>query len=210
MRLAPAGLLVGALLAPACLLAQADTGTVPTPPPPGGITSSEPGYALGFGIGKLTWDDDAPYDELTLASVGIERRLWQGIRGRARVGLGESELQGDVTVDVTVVLLDLDLLVSPAFGPLRDWPVLPYVVGGLGAVVTDPSGEGDSELATESQSQWTLGGGVRTRPFRRLEIEFEGTRNGMRLLDPLDPENQNRESQTIHNLRWEGRVSWIF
>ncbi|MGH7559057.1 MAG: hypothetical protein ACREMD_15020 [Gemmatimonadota bacterium] len=210
MRLAAAGLLIGTLLAPAFLRAQADTGTVPPPPPPGGITSTEPGYALGFGVGRLTWDDDAPYGGLTVASVGIERRLWQGIRGRARIGLGETELQGDVVTDVTVVLLDLDLLVAPAFGPLRDWPVLPYVVGGLGAVVTNPAEEAGAELGTESQSQWTLGGGVRARPFRRLELEFEGTRNGVRLLDPLDPENPNRESETIHNLRWEGRVSWIF
>jgi hypothetical protein len=201
-----AAALLIALIAPATLYGQ-QTGTVPSPPPPGGITQTEPAYALGFGVGTLSWDDEAPYDALTVLSVGIERRLWQGIRGRARIGLGDSELVGDAATEVRMILLDLDLLFSPDFGPLREWPVLPYVLGGLGAVVTDPSG-GGADLRTESQSQWTLGGGVRARPHRRLELELEGTRNGVRLLDPVDPEN--RESETIHNLRWEGRVSWIF
>lgn len=206
MRLTAAALL-GALLAPATLAAQ--EGGLPPPPPPSGITPSERDYALGFGIGTLSWDDGAPYHDVTMASVGIERRLWQGLRGRARIGFGESELRGSTETSVDVVLLDLELLFAPAFGPLRDWPVLPYAVGGLGALVTDPSGmEGTDELRTESQSQWTVGGGVRARPFRRWEIELEGTSSGVRLLNPLDPDN--RESETIHNLRWEGRVSWIF
>ena len=205
MRLA-AAVLLGALLAPTRLAAQ-EVG-LPSPPPPSGITPTERDYALGFGIGSLSWDDGVPYDDVTLMSVGVERRLWQGLRGRARLGFGETDLRG-IETSVSVILLDLELLFSPAFGPLQGWPVLPYAVGGLGALVTDPSSlEGAEELRTESQSQWTVGGGVRARPFRRWELEVEGTSSGVRLLDPLDPEN--RESETIHNLRWEGRVSWIF
>jgi hypothetical protein len=200
-------LALSGLLFPGALEAQAGSDELPAPPP-SGITPSEPTYALGFGVGALTWDDDAPYEGLSLASLGIERRLWQGIRGRTRLGLGETELLGQGNTDVTVILVDLELLASPAFGPLRDSRVLPYVVGGLGAVVTDPTGEGDTDPATHSQSQWSLGGGVRARPFSRWELEVEGTRNGMRLLDPLDAENP--DSETIHNLRWEGRISWTF
>lgn len=200
-------LATSALLLPATVRAQDAAETVPVPPP-GGITPSEPNYSLGVGVGFLTWDDDAPYEGVTLASLGIERRLWQAIRGRARMGLGESELLGEGNTDVTVILIDLEVLVSPAFGPLRDLPVLPYAVGGLGAVVTDPSGEGDDDPPTHSQSQWSVGGGVRARPFSRWELEVEGVRNGMRLLDPLDAENP--DSETIHNLRWEGRLSWTF
>ena len=200
-------LAIPALLLPAAMSAQDVRQPVPAPPP-SGITPSEPTYARGVGVGVLTWDDDAPYEGVTLASLGIERRLWQGIRGRARLGLGETELLGEGNTDVTVILVDLELLVSPAFGPLRDSSVLPYVVGGLGAVVTDPSGEGDTDPATHSQSQWSVGGGMRVRPFPRWELEVEGVRNGVRLLDPLDAENP--DSETIHNLRWEGRLSWTF
>lgn len=196
------------LLLPAALGAQARPPAIVPAPPPGGITPSEPTYALGVGVGVLSWDDVAPYDEVTVGSVGIERRLWQAIRGRARLGYGETQLLGEPSSDVTVYLLDLEVLIAPAFGPLRDLPVLPYVVGGLGAVVTDPSGEGDSEPATRSQSQWSVGGGVRVRPFSRWEVEVEGARSGMRLLDPLDTENP--DSETIHNTRWEGRLSWTF
>ncbi|MGH7589342.1 MAG: outer membrane protein [Gemmatimonadota bacterium] len=196
-----------ALLWSAAAAAQ-EAGEPALAPPPSGITPSEPAYALGVGVGVLTWDDDAPYEGVTLASVGIERRLWQAIRGRARLGLGETELLGEGNTDVTVILVDLELLASPVFGPLRDSPILPYVVGGLGAVVTDPSGEGDADPATHSQSQWSVGAGVRVRPLSRWEIEVEGVRNGMRLLDPLVAENP--DSETIHNLRWEGRLSWTF
>ncbi|HKY60781.1 MAG TPA: hypothetical protein VJP59_07200 [Gemmatimonadota bacterium] len=200
-------LAIPALLLPATVRAQDVAGTVPVPPP-SGITPSDPTYALGFGVGVLSWDDDAPYEGVTVASLGIERRLWHAVRGRARLGLGESELLGEGNTDVTVILIDLEVLVSPAFGPLRDLPVLPYAVGGLGAVVTDPSGEGDTDPATHSQSQWSVGGGIRARPFSRWEVEVEGVRSGMRLLDPLDAENP--DSETIHNLRWEGRLSWTF
>lgn len=203
MRPAAAALLA-ALLAPASIAAQ----EAAPPPPPSGIVPTERDYAIGFGIGSLSWDDGAPYDDVTLMSVGVERRLWQGLRGRARLGFGETDLLGGTETSVDIILLDLDLLFTPAFGPLREWPVLPYAVGGLGALVTDPSSVPGTDLRTESQSQWTVGGGVRARPFRRWELEVEGTSSGVRLLDPLDPEN--RESETIHNLRWEGRVSWIF
>ena len=196
-----------ALLCPGVVLAQGADEAVPAPPA-SGITPSEPTYALGFGVGVIAWDDDAPYEGVTLASIGIERRLWQPIRGRARIGLGETELLGEGNTDVTVIVVDLELLVTPAFGPLRDSPVLPYVVGGLGALVTDPSGVGETDPATHSQSQWTVGGGVRVRPLTRWEIEVEGVRNGMRLLDPLAVENPDAE--TSHNLRWEGRLSWTF
>jgi hypothetical protein len=200
-------LALSGLLFPAALCAQAGPEAVPVPPP-SGITPSEPTYALGVGVGALTWDDDAPYEGVTLASLGIERRLWQAIRGRARLGLGETELLGEGNTDVTIILIDLEVLVSPAFGRLRDLAVLPYAVGGLGAVVTDPSGEGDTDPPTRSQSQWSIGGGVRARPFERWELEAEAVRNGVRLVDPLDAENP--DSETIHNLRWEGRLSWTF
>ena len=200
-------LAIPALLLPAAMPAQNVRPPVPAPPP-SGITPSEPTYALGVGVGVLTWDDDAPYEGVTLASLGIERRLWHAIRGRARLGLGETELLGQGNTDVTVILVDLELLVSPAFGPLRDSPLLPYAVGGLGAVVTDPSGEGDADPATHSQSLWSVGGGMRVRPLSRWELEVEGVRTGVRLRDPLDAENP--DSETIHNLRWEGRISWTF
>ena len=100
-------------------------------PPPSGITPSEPTYALGVGVGVLTWDDDAPYEGVTLASLGIERRLWQGIRGRARLGLGETELLGEGNTDVTVILVDLELLVSPAFGPKGHFRAPPDETGCL-------------------------------------------------------------------------------
>ena len=86
---------------------------------------------------------------------------------------------------------------------------MPYVVGGFGTLVTNPSGEGpEGDLPTRSQSQWTYGGGVQARVYERLEARIEGTIAGVRFADPFVGEE--RETQTIHNRRWEGRVSWLF
>ena len=181
---------------------------VASAPPAGGIVPPERNFALGLGIGVLGWDETAPFDDLTLASIGIERRLWTGIRGRAAMGVGSTELVAENPVDTNVYAFDLQVLVAPEFGPFRDLGVMPYGLVGLGSLVTDPDSDQDREFPTRSQSQVTYGGGVAARLFERWEARGEVTAASLRLANPFEEENQ--DTNTIHNLRWEGRISWLF
>ena len=104
--------------------------------------------------------------------------------------------------------IDLQIVLSADFGPFRAVGVVPYGVGGLGTLITNPTGEGADDLVTRSQSQWTYGGGIRSRIGGQWEALGEVIVAGVRLADPLVPEE--RSTETIHNLRWEGRVNWRF
>lgn len=204
---------IGCLAAPA--LAQ-DYGAPDTlsVPPPSGIVPKPLRFALGVGIGSYQWEDPAPfgapYEDLTMTTLSIERILWRWVRGRASMGAGKTVLQvGPEEVDTWVMPFDLQVVVSPDFGPFRRFGVMPYAVGGFGSLVTNPSGDlEDLELTTRSQSQWTYGGGILGRFLERFEARFEGTAAGVRLADPV--EGEERETQTVHNRRWEGRISWLF
>lgn len=166
-------------------------------------------YALGLGVGSLRWDDAAPYDDLVLGSLTIERALWSGIRGRAGMGYGTTTLTAAAPIDTRIYAFDLQVLLSPAFGPLADSPVLPYGVVGVGSLVVDLTDEPPGfEGGTRSQSQVTYGGGVVARIVDRWEARVEATAASLRLADPLDIEES--ETRTVHNLRWEGRLGWIF
>ena len=94
MRKAIGLLALSGLLVPAALHAQAGSEEVPAPPP-SGITPSEPTYALGVGMGALSWDDDAPYEGVSLASLGIERRL-------SAFGISTNALPGMAAAAMTV------------------------------------------------------------------------------------------------------------
>lgn len=208
-----AALALAALLgvaAPAA--AQAPAGEPPhgEVPPPGGIVPPLRFYELGLGAGSLAWDDAAPYDDATLAVLTIERRLWSFVRGRAGVGAGKTTLNatGAEDVDTWVTSFDLHVLVGADVGPFRDAGVVPYALGGVGSLVTNPTGEGAGDLVTRSQTMWTWGGGVRARFAPRWGARAEVQSSGVRLADPV--ETEDRETRTIHNLRWEGSLQWTF
>ncbi|MBW3660563.1 MAG: porin family protein [Gemmatimonadetes bacterium] len=190
-------LLLAGLAVPPGLAAQA--------PPPGGIAEVERDYGLGFGVATLGWDEaSVPFDDVAMGTLSLERDLWRGVSGRAAVAWGGTTLTADEPVDAGVWSLDLQVLLAPEFGPLANLPVTPYAVGGLGALVTNPRGD----LPTRSQSQWSYGAGIRGALAERWGVMAEGTAVGVRFADPLVPEN--RETRTIHNIRWEGRLQWRF
>lgn len=145
-----------------------------------------------------------------MTSISIERILWRGVRGRAGMGAGKTILRaGSTEVDAWIMPFDLQVVVSPDFGPFRRFGVMPYAVGGFGTLISNPSGDQeDLDLTTLSQSQWTYGGGILARVGGRFEARFEGTAAGVRFADPFMPEN--RDTRTVHNRRWEGRISWLF
>ena len=93
---------------------------------------------------------------------------------------------------------DLQVLLSPDFGPFRRFGVMPYAIGGFGTLVTNPSGDlEDLELSTRSQSQWTYGGGIQARMLERFEARLESTVSGVRLTDPVVPRTARRTRSTI-------------
>jgi hypothetical protein len=145
-----------------------------------------------------------------MTSLSIERILVRGIRGRLSMAAGKTTLHlEEVERDAWIMPFDLQVLLSPDFGPFRRLGVMPYAVVGFGTLVTNPSGDGpEDELSTRSQSQWTYGGGIQARVRERFEARLEGTVAGVRLADPFTAEL--RETLTVHNHRWEGRVSWLF
>jgi len=206
----------GALFALAALawaaapaVAQVLGGDRPPAPPASGIVPRVRSFAVGLGVGSYRWEDPAPYENLTMTSIAIERALWRGVRGRASLAAGKTTARlesGDV--DAWVMPVDLQVILAPDFGPLRRLGVMPYAIGGFGTLITNPSGDTDVELTTRSQSQWTYGGGILARVVGRFEARFEGTAVGVRLADPV--ETEDRDTQTIHNRRWEGRISWLF
>jgi hypothetical protein len=186
-------------------------------PPAGDIVPPERVYALGLGVGSLRWDDKAPYADMPLVSLAIERKLWSFIRGRAGLGIGQTDLDIAAAtggadpgqpVDIDVYAIDLQVILGADFGPFRSVGVVPYAVAGLGSVVTDPAHGDERELPTRSQSQATYGGGVLARVLDRWEARGEVTVAALRLADPVDGEELGTD--TIHNLRWEGRLSWLF
>ena len=210
------GAIVLALAAMACLAppasAQEEVGYPPTPPvpPPSGIVQKPRAFALGVGLGHYGWEEPSPFQDLTMTSLSIERLLWRGIHGRAAMAGGKTTLEvGQQEVDAWIMPFDLQVLLSPDFGPFRRLGVMPYALGGFGTLITNPSGDLETlELTTRSQSQWTYGGGILARIRGRFEARFESSAAGVRLADPV--ESENRETQTVHNRRWEGRMSWLF
>ena len=210
------GAIVLALAAMACLAppasGQEEVGYPPTPPvpPPSGIVQKPRAFALGVGLGHYGWEEPSPFQDLTMTSLSIERLLWRGIHGRAAMAAGKTTLEvGQQEVDAWIMPFDLQVLLSPDFGPFRRLGVMPYALGGFGTLITNPSGDLETlELTTRSQSQWTYGGGILARIRGRFEARFESTAAGVRLADPV--ESENRETQTVHNRRWEGRMSWLF
>lgn len=187
---------------PAALAAQVSA------PPPGGLVEPARGYALGAFAGWLRWDDAAPYEDAPLWGLAVERDLWSFVRGRASMGAGTSTLLAAEPVDAWIFSFDLQVVLAADVGPFRAAGVIPYALGGVGSLVTNPTGDGAGDLPTRSQSAWTWGGGVRARIADRWEARGEATVPAVRLADPL--EGENRETETIHNLRWEGSVQWLF
>ena len=189
--------------------AQVLGGDRPEAPPASGIVPPVRAFALGVGVGSYRWESPAPYEDMTITSLSIERALWPGIRGRASIAAGKTTLNVESgSVEAWAMPLDLQVLLAPDFGPLRRLGVMPYAVGGLGTLITNPSGDTGVELTTRSQSQWTYGGGVLARVGGRFEARFEGTAIGVRLAHPEEAEE--RDTRTVHNRRWEGRISWLF
>jgi hypothetical protein len=199
-----------AVLAPAAPLdAQTPVAAEPPAPPPGRLVPRERPFAVGLGLAALGWDDDAPYDDLTLASLALERNLLRGLlRGRAGIGYGETTLLLEDPADTRVVSLDLQVLLVADVDPLRSLGVEPYGLGGVGSLVVNPVGEEDRELPTRSQTQVTWGGGVLARLGSRWQARAEVVRARVRLADPENAENS--ETNGIHTLRWEGRIDWVF
>ena len=209
-----------ALTALACLATPAsaqDYGASDTlsVPPPSGIVPKPKNFAFAVGVGTYRWEDpspfEAPFDDLTMTSLSIERMLWRGMRGRASMAAGKTTLQvGSDQVDAWVMPFDLQVVVAPDFGPFRRFGVMPYAVGGFGSLVTNPSGDlEDLDLTTRSQSQWTYGGGIQARYRIASRAESRARRRAFGSSDP-GGEPRNANTQTVHNRRWEGRISWLF
>ena len=175
----------------------------PPAPPPAGIVAEPVSFSLGVGLASYGWDADAPFEDATLWSFAIDRRLGPLARGRALLGTGTTTLVGEERVDTRLYAIDLQVLVGPEIGPAAV-----YVIGGVGTVVTAPDEPSGVDLPTRSQSQVTFGGGARARFAPRLDAALEFTSAAFRLADPFDAEE--RETDTIHNSRWEGRLSWWF
>lgn len=193
-------------------LAQEPTapGAAGEAPPPGGIVPPQRVYGLGLGVAALRWDEVAPFDDAVLAALSIDRELWRFVRGRAGMAVGSTTLTAVAPegVDVYVFSFDLQVLVEADLGPFRETGVIPYALGGFGSLVTNPSGDAAGDLPTRSQSMWTYGGGVRAGLASRIEARVEGAVQGVRLANPTVPED--RETNTIHNSRWEGSLHWLF
>jgi len=200
--------LAAPLAVPTPLRAQAPAGSEPVAPPPGGFVPLERSYALGVGVAALGWDDDAPYDDLMLASLALERTVMRGVRGRAGVGYGETTVLLDDPADTRILSLDLQVLLVADFGPFRAAGVAPYGLGGIGSLVVNPVGEGDRELPTRSQTQLTWGGGVLARLGSRWQARAEAVRARVELADPENSENG--DTTRVQTLRWEGRIDWVF
>lgn len=207
--------MVFVLVALACAAVPADAQDPGDPqtrevPPATGIVPRSRAFAVGAGLGHYGWEDPSPFEDLTMMSISIERLLWRGVSGRAGMGAGKTTLHVlEQAVDAWVMPFDLQVLLAPDFGPFRRLGIMPYAVGGFGTLVTNPTGEVEGpDLATRSQSQWTYGGGILARVGGRFEGRLEYTAAGVRFADPVVAEN--RETQTIHNRRWEGRISWLF
>lgn len=200
------GLVALALAAP--LAAQPPADSVPAAPPAGGLVPRDRPFTIGLGVGTLNWDDDAPYDDLTLASLTLERAVMRGVRGRAAIGYGETTLLLEEPADTRVLSLDLQVLLVADFGPFRTIGVAPYGLGGVGSLVVNPVGEDDRNLPTRSQTQVSWGGGVLARLGSRWQARAEAVRSRVRLADPESAENG--ETTGVHTLRWEGRIDWIF
>jgi hypothetical protein len=176
--------------------------------PPGGIVERQRAFALGLAVGSYDWEDPAPYEDMTLTTLSIERKLWTGIRGRASISAGRTHVNLESgSAEVWATPVDLQVVLAPDFGPIARLGVMPYAVGGFGTLITNPTGDTDVELTTRSQSQWTYGGGILAR-YGRFEGRLESTSVGVRLADPVKAED--RDTVTIHNRRWEGRISWLF
>jgi hypothetical protein len=190
--------------------AQVDAYPDPSAPPSSGIVARQRAFAVGAGLGHYGWEESGLYDDLTMTSLSIERILVRGIRGRASMAAGKTTLHVEEQgLDAWIMPFDLQVLVAPDFGPFRRYGVMPYALGGFGTLIMNPSGDlPDLELTTRSQSQWTYGGGIQARFRERFEARLEGTAAGVRLADPVAAEN--RETHTVHNRRWEGRLSWLF
>lgn len=200
-----------ALLALALLAGAAPAGAqdVPDAPPPSGIVPPARGFALGLGVGSYDWEETSPYEDMTMTTLSIERVLWRGIRGRASIGAGKTTLSVPAgSTEAWAMPIDLQVLLAPDFGPFRRLGIMPYAVGGFGTLITNPTGDVEVELTTRSQSEWTYGGGILARLGDRFEARLEKTGVGVRLADPIEAEQ--RETRTIHNRRWEGRISWLF
>ncbi len=205
MRIAGIVLAFSALAAPL----GAQEATPPSePPPPGDIVVHERPFALGFGFASLSWDDPAPYDDLTMSSLVLERRLLRVLRGRGAIAYGSTTFDADGPADTRVMSLDLQLVALPDVGPLRTVGVMPYLLAGVGSLIMNPSGEGGRDLPTRSQSQAMWGLGVLARIGSRFEARGERTHARVRLADPVDAASQETDTITTH--RWEGRISWIF
>lgn len=190
--------------------AQEAAGDTLAAPPAGGIVEPDRPYGLGVGIGKLSWESGVPYEDVTLTVLSLERDLWTGVRGRAEMAGGTSSLTtpDGPPSDAWVLSFDLRLTLAPDFGPFHRLGVLPYVLGGVSSLITNPTGANADDLPTRSQSAWSWGGGVRARLPARLEAAVEASSMMVRFADPVVPEN--RETDTIHDTRWEGRLSWRF
>lgn len=179
------------------------------PPPPGGMVGPVRQFSLEFGVAGMRWDEVAPYEDTGLFEVAIERQLWRGIRGRASFALGKSAfLATEEPVDAWLYSIDLQGLFGLDFGPFRAAGVVPYALVGLGSLVTAPSGAGSEDMVTQAQSRVSYGGGVGVRITSRWEASFEVQGASVRLADPFDA--TSRETVTVQNLRWEGKVGWVF
>jgi hypothetical protein len=190
------------------LAAQDPAGAEPTAPPPGHVVPRERHFALGLGLATLGWPDEAPYDDLTLTSLALERTVLRGVRGRAALGYGETTLLLEDPADTRVLAIDLQVLLLADFGPFRAIGVEPYALGGVGSLVVNPVGEAGRELPTRSQNQLTWGGGVLARLGSRWEARVEGVKARVQLADPENAENG--DTTRIHTTRWEGRIDWLF
>ncbi|MBA2564585.1 MAG: hypothetical protein H0V09_04090 [Gemmatimonadetes bacterium] len=184
-------------------------------------------YRVAGGLAAFAWDEDVPADDGPVAGIDVERDLapFLAVRAGLRYGTtefralasvvddetGEDGASGELAtgeaVDTRLYLPELALLLQADLGPLRDTPLVPYAVLGFGSLITDPDREG---LTTHSQNAFGYGLGARLRLGGRLGARGEVERYLLKLEDVLGESDDpaNRDSRSVHNLRFGGSLTY--
>lgn len=86
-----------------------------------------------------------------------------------------SHMEGELGDSGSAEHLDLDIdyihIGGTAFYPQREFPIVPFAVGGLGATIFNPESD---DIDPETRFSLSLGGGVRYFPFEHIGLRAEG------------------------------------
>lgn len=163
-------------------------------------------YRVGWGASAFTWDEDAGADDVLLHGFEVERDLASFLAARAQLAYGRTEFAGEAGADALetrLYLPEVSLLLQAPWGGLRERDIVPYALAAFGSLITDPDRSG---VGTRSQNAFGWGAGVRVGFGGRLGVRGELRRYLIKLESPFDP--ASRESESIHNTRFGGSVTY--